>query len=122
MNQEITEPKIASQNTEYFTRHADDIFAKAKRISEISIVVAVALPVLLSTAVIALAILWTMGRPIIVKEERIGKDGRVFKQLKFRTRVVDSTPGYAQMTLIGRFLEDSYLTDLPPAIRNDDQA
>src|SRR5262245_26614185 len=117
MSQETIEPKISSQNTEYFTRasghHADEIFAKAKRVSEISIVIAVAPPILLSIAVIALAILWTMGRPVLVKEERVGRDGRLVERLKFRTRVVDSTSGYKQMTLIGRFLEDSYLSDLP---------
>jgi exopolysaccharide biosynthesis polyprenyl glycosylphosphotransferase len=36
-------------------------------------------------AAIALAILVTMGRPVLFRQRRVGRDGRVFDMLKFRT-------------------------------------
>jgi lipopolysaccharide/colanic/teichoic acid biosynthesis glycosyltransferase len=118
MTQEITEPKILSENAEYFTvarasHDANQIYAKAKRLCELFVVIAVAPPVLVTVALAALAILWTMGRPVLVKQERVGKGGRIFKQLKLRTRVEGSASEHPRMTLLGRFLEDSCLAELP---------
>jgi len=36
-------------------------------------------------ALISLAVLATSGRPILYRGERVGKDGRIFEMLKFRT-------------------------------------
>ena len=36
-------------------------------------------------ALIGLALLLTSGRPLLYRGERVGKDGRIFKMLKFRT-------------------------------------
>jgi lipopolysaccharide/colanic/teichoic acid biosynthesis glycosyltransferase len=117
MTQEITEPKIPSENAEYFTaaaaREANQIYAKFKRLCEIFVIIVLAPPILLTTALLALAILWTMGRPVLVKQERVGKGGRIFKQLSFRTRMEGSTSAHPRMTLLGRFLEDSCLAELP---------
>jgi lipopolysaccharide/colanic/teichoic acid biosynthesis glycosyltransferase len=117
MTQEITEPKIPSENAEYFTgaasHDANLIYAKAKRLCELFVVIAIAPPVLVTIALAALAILWTMGRPVLVKQERVGKGGRIFKQLKLRTRVEGSASEHPRMTLLGRFLEDSCLAELP---------
>jgi lipopolysaccharide/colanic/teichoic acid biosynthesis glycosyltransferase len=117
MTQDITEPKIPSKNAEYFTgaagHDANQIYDKAKRLCEAFIVIALAPPVLLTIALAALAILWSMGRPVIVKQERVGKGGRIFKQLRLRTRVEGSASEYPRITLFGRFLEDSYLAELP---------
>src|SRR5262245_65985643 len=81
MTQEITEPKIPSENAEYFTaaagREANQVYAKAKRICEVFVVMALAPPVLLTTALLALAILWAIGPPVFVKQDRVGKGGRV---------------------------------------------
>src|SRR5262245_46658400 len=117
MTQEITEPKILSENAEYSTaaagREANQIYAKAKRLCEIFVVIAIAPPVLLTIAMLALAILGTMGRPVLVKQERVGKGGCIFKQLKFRTWAYGSAAEYLRMTLLGRFLEDSCFAELP---------
>jgi lipopolysaccharide/colanic/teichoic acid biosynthesis glycosyltransferase len=116
MAQEFTEPKMPSNNADYLTgassHHANQIYAKAKRLCEIFVVVIIAPPALATIALLALAILWTMGRPVLKKQERVGKGGYIFKQLKLRTRVKGSASEH-QLTLLGRFLEDSYLADLP---------
>jgi exopolysaccharide biosynthesis polyprenyl glycosylphosphotransferase len=36
-------------------------------------------------AVVALAVLVTMGRPVLFRQRRVGRDGHVFEMLKFRT-------------------------------------
>jgi exopolysaccharide biosynthesis polyprenyl glycosylphosphotransferase len=86
------------------------------------------LPVL---AGIALAIRITLGRPIFFRQVRIGRDGRSFEMLKFRTmRLADSTvdvsdnvvsvdvaPGGVEgddrRTRLGMFLRRSSLDELP---------
>jgi lipopolysaccharide/colanic/teichoic acid biosynthesis glycosyltransferase len=117
MSQDISEPKIPSKNAEYFTEavghDASQIYVKAKRLCEIFVVIALVPPVLLTIAPIALAILWTMGRPLLVKQERVGKGGRIFRQLRLRTRVEGNASQHPRMTLLGRFLEDSCLAELP---------
>ena len=117
MTQEISEPKIPSKNAEYSTgaasHDANQIYAEYKRLCELFVVIAIAPPVLLTIALAALAILWTMGRPVLVKQERVGKGGRIFEQLKLRTRVEGSASENPRMTLLGRFLEDSCLAELP---------
>ena len=117
MTQEISEPKIPSKNAEYFmgaaSRDTNQIYAKAKRLCELFVIFAIAPSVLLTIALVALAILWTMGRPVLVKQERVGKGGRIFEQLKLHTRVEGSASENPQITLFGRFLEDSCLAELP---------
>jgi lipopolysaccharide/colanic/teichoic acid biosynthesis glycosyltransferase len=117
MSEEVTEPKIPPENTEFFKRaashDANQNYAQAKRLCEFFIVLAIAPPVLLTIALMALAILWTMGRPVLVKQERVGKRGRIFKQFKLRTRVEGNASEHPRMTLLGRFLEESCLAELP---------
>jgi lipopolysaccharide/colanic/teichoic acid biosynthesis glycosyltransferase len=113
---DTTQQKI-SDHPEFFkggTRYeANQIYAAAKRFCELCIVIAVAPPMLLTIVLAALAILWTSGPPILVTQERVGKDGRVFGQLKLRTRVEDASEQAPTTTLLGRFLEDTYLAELP---------
>jgi exopolysaccharide biosynthesis polyprenyl glycosylphosphotransferase len=88
------------------------------------IVVAIVSLVLLAVpmAAIGVAVLATSGRPVLYGQERIGRDGRVFRMWKFRTMVVDaeqeSGPVWAvrddpRRTKIGRFLRASSLDELP---------
>lgn len=62
------------------------------------------------------------GRPVIIKQERIGKGGRPFRIFKFRSMSVDAEKDGPQlmpheyddrMTRTGRFLRDHHLDELP---------
>ncbi|MCZ7424588.1 sugar transferase [Micromonospora sp. WMMA1949] len=75
----------------------------------------VAAPVL---AVVAVAVLLGMGRPIIFRQRRIGRHGREFTILKFRSMAGggDSfSPGddQARLTPLGRWLRATSLDELP---------
>ena len=77
-------------------------------------------------ALISLAVLATSGRPILYRGERVGKDGRIFEMLKFRTlragaeerlgpylgpELVDRTR--AETTRLGGQLRAMQLDELP---------
>jgi lipopolysaccharide/colanic/teichoic acid biosynthesis glycosyltransferase len=80
-------------------------------------------------AVIALWILFETGRPVLFAHPRVGKDGRVFRMLKFRTMVHDAIaigqalkisedpyghlPDDPRITRSGRLLRRTSLDELP---------
>jgi exopolysaccharide biosynthesis polyprenyl glycosylphosphotransferase len=72
-------------------------------------------------AVLALAIWWVDGAPVLFRQTRIGFGGEPFKILKFRSMYVDApkyavTPGSGRdprITPIGRFLRRTSLDELP---------
>jgi exopolysaccharide biosynthesis polyprenyl glycosylphosphotransferase len=69
----------------------------------------------------ALAIRFTSRGPIIFKQERIGKFGKPFQILKFRTMVRDaerngpqlSSASDTRVTSVGRFLRKTRLDEIP---------
>ena len=73
--------------------------------------------------IIAFAIKLTSKGPVFFRQERLGKDGRVFKIIKFRTMVVNaehigeglrvSNEGDSRITKIGRMLRATSLDELP---------
>jgi len=78
------------------------------------------------TVLIALAVLATSGRPLLYRGERVGRGGRVFRMLKFRTLRVDAEtrlgPYYGQeltrrteteLTRLGRWLRVAQLDEIP---------
>lgn len=89
-------------------------------------VVAAVLLVVLSpvAAVIALAVVASSGRPILFRQQRVGRHGETFSVLKFRTMVVDAerigggyTPeGTDLITTIGKLLRASSLDELPQLV------
>ncbi len=50
--------------------------------------------------VVALSILLTMGRPVLFAQERIGRNGRRFEMLKFRTMVKDAEARKAELAAL----------------------
>src|SRR5690606_38784418 len=71
---------------------------------------------------IAIAILITMGRPVIFKQVRPGLQGRPFTMYKFRT-MTDARdhegkllPDAERLTKLGRFLRSTSLDELPEVI------
>jgi lipopolysaccharide/colanic/teichoic acid biosynthesis glycosyltransferase len=88
---------------------------------------------LLSPALLAIAVwIWLAdGRPALIAQERVGKDGRPFRMLKFRTMVKDAieagkrlglddpwgvVPGDPRITRSGRFLRRTSLDELPQLV------
>jgi exopolysaccharide biosynthesis polyprenyl glycosylphosphotransferase len=80
------------------------------------------LPVLLATAV---AIKLDSRGPVFYRQERVGRDGKVFQLFKFRSMVVDAeaggTPRWAtkrdsRVTRVGRFLRLTRIDEIPQVL------
>jgi exopolysaccharide biosynthesis polyprenyl glycosylphosphotransferase len=74
---------------------------------------------------VALAILLDSGRPVLYVQERLGKNGKPFRLLKFRTMIQDAEKdGVARMTAendaritrVGKFLRKSHIDEFPQFI------
>ncbi len=61
---------------------------------------------------IALAILLDDGRPVIFRQQRLGKNGKAYDIIKYRTWGNDKR----SVTRVGRFLRKSHLDELPQII------
>jgi exopolysaccharide biosynthesis polyprenyl glycosylphosphotransferase len=69
---------------------------------------------------IALAIWLESGRPILFVQERVGKDGKLFRLYKFRTMVPQGDPDRSwtqpedpRVTRLGRWLRKTHLDEIP---------
>lgn len=89
-----------------------------KRILDVlvaAVALLVAAPVL---AAVALAVLVTMGRPVLFRQARPGRHGRLFELVKFRSMTVGGEDGApandaVRLTPFGRWLRTTSLDELP---------
>lgn len=87
----------------------------------LDLVVAVPLAVLTAPLVLVVALLvrWRMGGPILFRQERVGKDDRIFRLAKFRTMTDardaagELLPDGQRLTALGLFLRKTSLDELP---------
>ncbi len=84
------------------------------------VAVAILAPLL---ALLALVVFLSSGPPVLFAQKRVGRDGRPFRLLKFRTMRTDAGPGPAitasgdaRVTRIGRVLRATKLDELPQLI------
>jgi sugar transferase (PEP-CTERM system associated) len=97
----------------------------AKRVMDVAaaaVGLVLAMPVM---AIVAIAVKRTSSGPVLYRQERVGRHGRVFSVLKFRsmredaeagTGAVWASPNDNRVTPIGRFLRRSRLDELPQLI------
>ena len=63
--------------------------------------------------VIAIAVRRSMGSPVVFRQDRPGRDGRVFTLLKFRTMRDGPGTDEERITRLGAFLRSTSLDELP---------
>ncbi|MDU4934716.1 MAG: sugar transferase [Peptostreptococcaceae bacterium] len=73
-------------------------------------------------ALVSLLVKINLGSPIFFTQDRLGKDGKIFKMIKFRT-MLDSVdkfgeplPDDERLTSFGKFLRSTSLDELPELI------
>lgn len=102
--------------------HAGGFFELAKRLMDMCGGLVGTIIYFIGAPFISLAIFLETGRPIFFSQDRLGKNGQVYRIKKFRTMYQDAEKdGRARMavendnrvTRVGRFLRKSHLDELP---------
>ena len=95
-----------------------------KRVFDLLVAGVALLLLALPMFVIALLVMGDSGRPVLFAQTRVGRGGRTFRLLKFRSMVVDAeargpqrtASGDPRITRIGRILRRTSLDELPQLI------
>lgn len=96
-----------------------------KRIIDIVVSIVMLIVMLPILLIFAIAVKIDSEGPIIFKQERIGKDGRVFRMLKFRSMCVNSEhsgsgvysgKGDSRVTRVGKIIRATSIDELPQLI------
>ena len=93
-----------------------------KRLFDVTIAVTALVILSPVMGLVALLVRLFLGAPVLFVQERPGKDGRLFRMIKFRTmrNAMDSKgnplPDSQRLTWLGRFLRKSSLDELPELI------
>lgn len=97
-------------------RRHDDYPYRGKRLLDLAVLIATALPAATLGLLCAVGVRLTSPGPVFFRQERIGMDGRRFRVWKFRTMVDADNPVFPDATLItpvGRVLRRLSLDELP---------
>jgi lipopolysaccharide/colanic/teichoic acid biosynthesis glycosyltransferase len=89
---------------------------RGKRAFDLVVLAVVAVPAALVALPCALAVWLTSPGPVLFRQERIGRDGRPFAMVKFRTMVAGDNPiipDATRITAVGRLLRRTSLDELP---------
>ncbi len=98
------------------------IYKVVKRFIDIVVSVCALILLIIPMLIIALIVRKTSEGPAFYKQDRLGKNGKPFEMIKFRTMVMDAEANGAQwsdgdddprITKVGRFLRKTRLDELP---------
>ncbi|MEV0977929.1 sugar transferase [Streptomyces sp. NPDC049915] len=96
---------------------------RGKRLLDLVVVSLIIVPAALLCVIAALAHLVAHGRPVLFRQQRVGRDGRLFVLLKLRTMrdaPADTErpgdPDTARVTAVGRVLRRTSLDELPQLV------
>ncbi len=99
-------------------------FELLKRLADIIGAALLGVPVLLISPLVALLIKLDSRGPVFYRQSRVGKNGKVFRFIKFRSMVqnadvvegVKGTGDDMRHTRVGKFLRKTYLDELPQIV------
>lgn len=94
--------------------------SRRHRLLDVTVSAAILLAAAVPMAGIAALLLLTQGRPVLFRQERLGRDGLLFRMHKFRTlrpgaagRSLVTPADSAETTTVGGFLRRYHLDELP---------
>jgi lipopolysaccharide/colanic/teichoic acid biosynthesis glycosyltransferase len=94
---------------------------RGKRLLDLILLAIIALPASVLVLVCAVAILIEDGRPLLLRQTRVGRDGRPFVMFKLRTMARDmepesEVPDPVRVTRVGRLLRRGSVDELPQLV------